>query len=56
MSGKGGKLRASRQEVRKTVNAMLCTGLLEAIELTDAERKTNGIPRQVMQILKLKPA
>lgn len=56
IAGNDGPLKASKDKVRDVLRGLLDTGVVESCPVTDAARQEHGIPKQVKEILRLKPA
>lgn len=56
VAGNDGPLKASKEKVRDVLRGLLDTGGIELHTVTDAERQEHGIPKQVKEVLRVKPA
>ena len=55
-SGADGDLKASKSKVRDVLGGLIDSGSIDLHVVTEAERQKHGIPKQVKEVLKIKPA
>jgi hypothetical protein len=55
-SGEDGALKASKGKVRDVLSGLLDTGVVVLHPVTDSERQQHDIPKQVKEVLRVKPA
>ena len=55
-AGKDGIFKASKEKIHDVLGSLVDTGVIERHSVTDAERLEHEIPKQVKDVLKVKPA
>jgi len=56
IAGEDGELKASKSKVRDVLGGLIDAGVVTLHEVTADERQQHGIPKQVKEVLKVKPA